>query len=313
MPRCALLENSRPVGIQDGKLNMPPHVTCLPKNISSLLFCSPTTPTYLCRKMHASTGNLMALSLSFLLEDALNELISAKSDPSFPDMLRTKEDADFKLFMSSDLPKTSTELDLPEDVDRELFFRGPDFCHTARLPAEIRHLGILTESPLVGQDSFDKGMSTKIAMQAEGNGTIQLVFNEGERQVCPIPLNKDYKDAFLVHHNHDWSQLTLPNDAEMKAYGTGAPFHGILAVCFTACDWGKCPKGNLIGRDLELGTWDLEVNGLKVSSFTPFSKCEFLKNEGGHIWKPNSDGRFTFRAKANETHSYVRFSTFVIW
>jgi hypothetical protein len=263
--------------------------------------------------MHALDGNLMALSLSFVLEDALNELISAKSDPSFPDMLRTKEDADFKLFMSSDLPKTSTGLDLPEDIDRELFFRGPDFCHTARLPAEIRHLGILTESPLVGQDSFDTGMAINIAMKSEGNGTIPLVFDTGARQVCPIPVNKDYKDAFLVHHNHDWSQLTLPNDAEMKAYGTGAPLRGILAVCFTDCNWGKCPKGNLIGEDLELGTWDLEVNGLKVSNFTTFSKCKFLKNEGGHIWKSNSDGRFTFRAKANATNSYIRFSTFVIW
>jgi hypothetical protein len=263
--------------------------------------------------MHAMTGNLMALSLSFVLEDALHELISAKSDPSFPDMLRAKEDADFNFFIKSDLPKVSTELALPSDIDRELFFRGPDFCHTARLPAEIRHLGILTESSLVGADSFDKGMEIKIAMSSEVNGTIPLVFYEGERQACPIPVNKDYKDAFLVHNNHDWSQLTLPNDAEMKAYGTGAPFYGILAVCFTGCDWGKCPVGNLISEDIWLGAGSMEVNGIEVSGFTPFNKCRFLQNKGGHIWKPNSDGRFTFRAKANQAKSYIRFSTFVIW
>jgi hypothetical protein len=263
--------------------------------------------------MHAMTGNLMALSLSFVLEDALLELISAKSDASFPDLLRAKEDADFKFFMSSDLPKTSTALALPSDIDRELIFRGPDFCHTARLPAEIRHLGILTESSLVGQDSFDTGMEIKVATRSDVNGTMPLVFYEEFRQVCPVPLNKDYKDVFLVDNSHDWSQLTLPNDAEMKAYGTGAPLHGILAVCFSGCDWGKCPKGNLLGEDIELGMGSMEVNGIRVSSFTEFNKCKFLRNEGGHIWKPNSDGRFTFRAKANEAKSYIRFSTFAIW
>jgi hypothetical protein len=259
------------------------------------------------------TGNLMALFLSFVLEDALHELVSAKSDPSFPDMLRAKEDADFKLFMSSDLPKSSRGMGLPKDIDRELFFRGPDFCHTARLPAEIRHLGILTESSLVGEDSYDKGMAIKTAMSSESNGTMPLVYDPGERQKCEIPLNKDYKDAFLVHNSFGWSQLTLPNDAEMKAYGTGAPLRGIIAICFTDCNWGKCPKGNLIGEDIELGTGEMEVNGIKVSNFTQFNKCRFLKNEGGHIWKPNSDGRFSIRAKANEEKSYIRFSNFVIW
>jgi hypothetical protein len=259
------------------------------------------------------TGNLIALSLSFVIEDALHELVSTELDPSFPDQLRAEEDADFKSFMSSDLPVSSAKFSLPEDIDRELVLRGPNFCHTARLPAEIRHLGILTESSMVGEDSYDKGIEIKSAMSSEGDGPTPLAFDPGERQKCQIPLNKDYKDAFFVYSHDGWSQLTLPNDAEMKAYDTGAPLRGIVAICFTDCNWGKCPKGNLIGEDIELGTGEMEVNGIKVSNFTTFSKCRFLRNEGGHIWKPNSDGRFEIRAKANEEKSYIRFSTFVFW
>jgi hypothetical protein len=258
-------------------------------------------------------GNLIALSLSFVIEDALHELVSAKSDPSFLDKLRAEEDADFKLFMSSDLPKTSAGLRIPEGVDRELVFRGPNFCHTARLPAEIRHLGILTESSMVGEDSYDKGMTIKTASSFTGNGSMPLAFEPGDRQSCEEPLNKDYKDAFFVYSHGGWNQLTLPNDAEMKTYGTGAPLRGIISICFTGCSWGKCPKGNLIGEDIELGKGEMEVNGIKVSNFTKFNDCRFLRNEGGHIWKPNSDGRFAIRAKANDEKSYIRFSTFVIW
>jgi hypothetical protein len=259
------------------------------------------------------TGNLIALSLSFVIEEALHELVSTKSDPSFPDQLQAEADADFQSFMSSDLPKASAKVILPEDIDRELVLRGPNFCHTARLPAEIRYLGILTESSMLGEDSYDKGMDINSAIRFKGNGSMPLAFEPGKRQSCPIPLNKDYKDAFFVYSHHDWSQMTLPNDAEMKAYDTGAPLRGIVAICFTDCSWGKCPKGNLIGEDMELGTGEMEVNGIKVSNFTTFSKCRLLRNEGGHIWKPNSAGRFEIRAKANEEKSYIRFSTFVIW
>jgi hypothetical protein len=258
------------------------------------------------------SGNLIALTLSFVVEDALHELISAKSDPGFLDKLRSDEEADFKFFMSSDLPKSSEQLNLPEDIDRELVLRGPNFCHTARLPAEIRHLGILTESSMIGADSYDKGLHATTSWEFQGDGSMPLVYDPIQRQVCPIPLNKDYKDFFVVHSHYGWSQLTLPNDAEMKAYGTGAPLRGIIAICFN-CNWGKCPKGNLIGEDIELGTGEMEVNGIKVSNFTKFDTCRFLLNEGGHTWKPNSDGRFAIRAKANEEHSYILFSNFVIW
>jgi hypothetical protein len=107
------------------------------------------------------TGNLIALSLCFVIEDALHELVLIKSDPSFPDLLRAEADADFQSFMNSDLPKASAKVIVPKDIDGELVLRGPNFCHTARLPADIRHLGMLTESSMVGEDSYDKGIKQK--------------------------------------------------------------------------------------------------------------------------------------------------------
>jgi hypothetical protein len=258
-------------------------------------------------------GNLLALYLSFVLEDSLNELISAKSDPSFPDKLRTDEDTDFTQFMNRTLPPISHALQLPYDIDRELFFRGPNFCHTARLPAETRHLGILTESSMIGEDSYDMGTPINDAKKSRHFESMPLVYDPHDTQNCPVPVNKDRKDAFYVYNKYGWSQLTLPNDAEMKAYGTGAPLRGIITVCFTSCNWGKCPKGNLIAEDFMLGTADMEVNGIKVSSFTPLNKCKFLRHTRGHIWKPNSNGRFEIRARANEEKAYIRFSTFTIW
>jgi hypothetical protein len=259
-------------------------------------------------------GNLLALHLSFVLEDSLSELISAKSDPAFPDKLRADEDTDFTLFMNRTLPNTANNMGLPYDIDRELFFRGPNFCHTARLPAEIRHLGILTESSKVGEDSYDMGTQIGKARKSSlGDGPMPLVYDPGSIQNCPVPVNKDRKDAFYVNNYYDWSQLTLPNDAEMKAYGTGEPLRGVLAVCFVECSWGKCPKGNLITEDFKLGTAEMEVNGIKVSGFSKLGKCAFLRHDEGHIWKPNSNGRFDFRARALESKSYIRFSTFAIW
>ncbi len=88
----------------------------------------------------------------------MKELAAERPDPALLDQLRAFEVADRKEFMSRELPMTMLkDLQIPSDVDPEMFYRGANFCHTARLPAESRHLGILMESSLVGEDSYDKG------------------------------------------------------------------------------------------------------------------------------------------------------------
>jgi hypothetical protein len=268
-----------------------------------------------CRKVHALSGNLLGIWLTNVVEDALKELAAERPDPALLDQLRAFEVADRKVFMSRELPMNILRgLQIPSDVDPEMFYRGPNICHTARLPAETRHLGILTESSLVGEDTYDKG----IGLEAARNSTpedksMQLVYTEEARQSCPITLEKDYKDYFYVADTHGWSQLTIPNNAESKAYRTSEPLRGVIAVCFAYCKQGQCGAENLQSPGIHAGMAEMEVNGVKVTTLTEFDKCSFLRHVDGHVWKPNSDGRFQIRAKVNTEKSHIRFSSIVIW
>jgi hypothetical protein len=249
------------------------------------------------------SGNLLGMWLTNMMEDALKELELERPDPALLDQLRAFEVADRKEFMSRELPIALHGVGkwIPDDVDQELFFRGPNFCHTARLPAQTRHLGILTESSLVGTDSFDIGTEIAIAKNnTPEDKSMQLVYVQKERTSCPIPLNKDYKDFFYVDETHGWSQLTLPNNAEVKAYGTSEPLRGVIAVCLADCNWGKCAAEDIKSPGINAGMAEMEVNGVKVARLTAFDRCYFLKHIGGHVWKPNSDGRFQIRAKVHK-------------
>jgi hypothetical protein len=251
-----------------------------------------------------------------MMEDTLKVLAAERPDPALLDQLRAFEVADRKEFMSRELPMTMLkDLQIPSDVDPEMFYRGANFCHTARLPAESRHLGILTESSLVGEDSYDKGTEMAIANNnTPEDNSMQLVYDQKERLKCPIPLNKDFKDFFFVADTHGWSQLNLPNKAEVKAYGTSEPLRGVIAVCFAGCNWGKCAAENIKSPGMIAeGMVEMEVNGVKAASLTDFGGCYFLKHIGGHVWKPNSDGRFQIRTKVHKEKSFVRFSSIVIW
>jgi hypothetical protein len=84
----------------------------------------------------------------------------------------------------------------------------------------------------------------------------------------------------------------------------------VIAICFAIC--GKC-EGEIQNNDFHAGMAEMEVNGVKVAALTPFNACSFLRNVDGHVWKPNSDGRFEIRAKVNKVKSYIRFSSIVIW
>jgi hypothetical protein len=268
-----------------------------------------------CRKVNALSGNLLGLWLTNMMEDALKELATERPDPALLDQLRALEVADRKVFMSRELPMSILKgLMIPSDVDPEMFFRGPNICHTARLPAEIRHLGILTESSLVGEDSFDKGIEVETAKNnTPEDKSMQLVYTEGARQSCPIPLEKDYKDYFYVAKTHGWSQLTLPNNAEIKAYGTSKPLRGVIAVCFAYCKGAKCTAEDIQSTHIHAGMAEMEVNGVKVTTLTAFDRCSFLRHVDGYVWKPNSEGRFRIRAKVDKVKSHIRLSSIVIW
>jgi len=138
-------------------------------------------------------GNMIALWLTSVLEEALTELASKELGNSFLADLRAEETAVHAAFMSKPEPEATEKIIIPHDVDRALILKGPNFCHTARLPAQIRHLGILTESPMVGEDSYDTGIELKEAKKSERDESrlMQLVYEQEFRKPpCEIPPNK---------------------------------------------------------------------------------------------------------------------------
>ena len=145
---------------------------------------------------------------------------------------------------------------------------------------------------------------------------MRLVYQEDERQDCPVYTNLDYKDHFYVNINDDWKSLILPNDTEVNEYGNGQPLRGLIAMCLPLCSWGQCPKGSLDRKALDEGKIEFEINGLAVSKLHEFEECEILRHSDGYQWQPNSDGRFDIRARVNQTAepgSYLRVSSLILW
>lgn len=273
-------------------------------------------------KWQAVMGYLATFFLIEVLNDALNELAStADSDPiKLFKKLKAADDVDYAEFVNAPVPENLRKImpDLKlETMDLNLLVKGHNFCHTARLPAESRHKGILTESAETGFFTYDKGVELKEAATTANEGELmRLVYTGEDRQICPVRTNMDYKDYFYVNSNDDWKKMILPNDAELNEYGNGQPLQGIIMMCFTLCTWNKCPKGVLDRRGLDEGKFELNVNGLNVTTLVQLEECELLQHSGGYKWKPDKNGRFDIRARVTkdaERGSYLRLSAFIVW
>lgn len=277
-------------------------------------------------KWHAVMGYLGALFLLEGLEVAVKELLlTAEEDPAtLLSLLRGAEDVEYAKFTNSPVPTVLHDVFPPAGVDGfdlDILVRGHNFCHTAKLPAEIRHKGILTESTKTGFYSFDKGMGLKIAKTSTNVGeTMRLVYSEEDRQDCPENLQMDYKDYFYVDRSEDWKKLVLPNNAEVKEYGTADQpqlmLHGYVAMCLTLCSWGDCPAG-VLTRDAFPDKFEIQVNGVAVTQLWPVEECEILRHESGYQFAVNDDGKLDIRVRVKQDTadrgSYLRVSAFIVW
>ena len=280
------------------------------------------------RKTHALDGNKFALFLVQVLLDAINDLIDEQDH--IPEVthknLKTKEDTLFRSFAEASLPESaSNNFEADIDINFDLLFRGPNFCHTGLLPAQTRYLGYLTNSSkvgsaaAVGEETYDIGIPKDVADQSDANGVLRLVYDANSRHNCPVPLRVDYRDYFYAHSKDGWVSLTLPNEAEREAYryDPGA-LQGMLVIFFGACDWGKCMNGEVNGDKVEEGKFEIEVNGSKVISWSTIgddgqNSGYVMKGEHGIYWKPNVDGVYEVKVRVTEPDSFVRFSSFVIY
>jgi hypothetical protein len=219
---------------------------------------------------------------------------------------------------------------------------GDNYCHTARLPAQIRYRGILTE-PLSSSssssltkttidtstrstvhsdraDDYDLGIGMKAAQStANPSDAMRLVYDEEDRANCPVTVHMDYRDYLYVDGRDDWTKLVLPNDSEIKEYGSfhgggNVTLQGMVAFCVSICPWLKCPPGALERDGLADGSFHMEVNGVQVSALTKMGECELLKHEGGYVFPLSAQGKLEIRTKvsAGET-SFLHFSSFIVW
>jgi hypothetical protein len=276
-------------------------------------------------KWHGLVGNFIALGLMEALEDAVDMIETQGSDPeTLLKQLQQQQDADYKLFSEGPIPenakdafkidKDTTTL-VPTDIDLDLIYKGPNICHTARLPAETRYLGILTESDKKGFYDYDTGITKAIATSAPpADGLLPLTFDPSERQTCPY-ANMDYKDWFHVQGGHGWSKLVLPNTREEQAYAPQQrrnQLKGYMAMCLKTCSWGKCAKNYVNSIDDNKSI--IKVNDQEVTELTRFGDCRFLKGKQGHVWSPNAtSGKWEVSFQVTAPGDYMAVSAIIIW
>jgi len=282
-------------------------------------------------KWHALIGNLLALSLIELLKDALKDIQSAQFEKkpynTLLAELKAQEDNDYDLFKTATLPSEAGNIPLSQHnaFDMTTLFKKRNICHTALLPSESRFKGILMPhwkkigffSEKEGYTGYDQGIDFQRARQQPHIGKeMRLTFSSAWREQCEVPLNQDFKDYFLVQGSELWQQVTIPNDAELKAYGTGNPLEGIIAICLAHCTLGhaNCYRGDIRESDvIAEGHVDITINGVIARNFTLWDTCLFPYNNDGFTWKANPEGRFDIEVNVIKSSDYIRFSSLVVW
>ena len=197
-------------------------------------------------RIMALTGNLIGVRMSEMIIEVIKDWKKndGGTDPfELYARLQKEEDEDYKKLHDTTLPDTVPgmvpETFVAEGLKANPLFRNKAICHTALLPAESRYLGILTESEKKGFHGYDTGLPVEDVKKREPDASdenMPLVYEPGERQNCEVELNQDYKDYWLVTEKDGWKSITVPNDAEMKAYAKDG-FHptGIVMLCLMKC------------------------------------------------------------------------------
>lgn len=284
-------------------------------------------------KSHALDGVSWSLFLTEVLVDALKELSEIEESSYDPDvlltMLQAEEDALYENAMSAPLPEGANLFKIGNDAynfsqaERETIFRGPNICHSARLPSKARFMGILTETDKLGdlsppgKETYDVGIErVSHADPTDAEGKMRLVFDQKERERCHVILKPDYKDFFYGAEKDGWVSLTIPNEAEKQEYGYDIEnVQGMIVIFLGNCDWGKCAPGDLHEADFVNKTLEFEVNGSPVTALPTFEhgRGNLLQGDHGVHWQPNEDGVFEIRARASAPKSYFRLSSVALY
>ena len=275
----------------------------------------------------------MTMFLIEIINDALIMIKEKGSDPQvLLQNLKTEEDVAYQPILSKNISDIRFPGSLKgiSDIPNDIIYWNHNYCHTARLPAEIRFMGLLTETKPTREndldyDHYDRGQEIKDIRNSE-NAKMELGWDQRlyANSCSTHKLRIDYPDFFMVN-GEAWSTLTLPNEAESEYYNRVAnslpsskpESMGFIALCLAQCE-RVCPKDLVtMNRDLTNVTAPprvaMKVNGEKVQKFTPFSDCAFLKHAGGHQWTSNNDGRYEISAKTMDPSVHMRVTSITIW
>ena len=267
-----------------------------------------------------------------MLVDAAEELASLPESEDLKELLNrliAEEEHEYANIINSPVPPMlspianwmlgSTDDDkMFGDINVHEFYLKRSFCHTALLPAEMRFLGLLTQSDKKGFTTYDAGIpqpaATDIPTEID-TGDVQLVYDPKDHEnACPYNVGVDFKDFFFLSSVEGWKTLTFPNDAEKQYYDVEpSNMLGIIMICLATCDWNQC-KGGDLRDEFDKGPLSMEVNGVAVAAYDKVGICWALKGaQNGYRWTPNAQGKYDIRAKLQaDEFSYVRFGSFIL-
>ena len=274
-------------------------------------------------KWHAYRGHIFTSFMLEVLEDALALLESPEAQGDlavFQQQLAEAERQDLESLQNSQefLHDGVKDEYVHDDVSLETLINAPSYCHTARLPAEIRYQGILTgRTDLADRNNYDGGMDLGNALVAptSPDGIMPLVYDSSQRQTCDIPLQIDFKDFFFVSGRYlQYASLTVPTDAEIAVYGGPHQLQGLIMVCSAACGW-NCPSETIpVLEGIVNHEVFMKVNGEPVFNATKIDDCVLLQRSNqSHTWEANDQGRFEVSAKVEPDNKYLRLSSIVVW
>eukprot|EP00529_Nitzschia_sp_RCC80_P041568 CAMPEP_0113512950 /NCGR_PEP_ID=MMETSP0014_2-20120614/39601_1 /TAXON_ID=2857 /ORGANISM="Nitzschia sp." /LENGTH=776 /DNA_ID=CAMNT_0000409319 /DNA_START=26 /DNA_END=2352 /DNA_ORIENTATION=- /assembly_acc=CAM_ASM_000159 len=283
-------------------------------------------------KWHALVGH----SVSLFLVEALLGAVQALIDNPIRDIeillsqLQSEEDETYHQIQNGDLSDypsrvykakdvNGTDMEEYKDFDFSFLYRGDPFCHTARLPAQTRFHGYLTETSKTGvqthvwKETYETGIEVSDAINKASNGTILLAYNKAKRtqRECPVIVAPDYKDFFFVHTSHGPSQISIPNEVERSVYQYDpTKIKGAVIFLLETCDWGKCDPGFLKREEFLEKKWSISINGAGVIDLINIGYDALLaRPQNGRYFPPQGeDGIYTISIQVHEPDSFVRIS-----
>ena len=301
-------------------------------------------------KWHALMGYLASFYVIDVLYSAVDELATQLITIDAAAIYKTLQEQayqDYDTFRQAKMPESINIFSgfSETDFNSTYIIGGPNYCHTTKLPSEIRFLGILTETATqIGPNDYDKGLGVQTLLKKgyksndktnpNGSGAQSMIlsYDEADRQICPIRTNEDYKDFYFVGANTGWQQLTLPNHSERNAYSiregsfsstsTIPLLQGYVAMCLTLCPWDKCPKG-VWSRNVytESNYLEIRINQVMVTNYTNIgnSECDLLRHNDGYRFPiDDKDNTVAIEVQLNvpdtkNPRSYIRISSWIVW